>query len=425
MAAKATKKIVRRRRPSGATSVCAALCGLLCVGSPTMAQVSPGNGYDPVFPVLFPNPTGANGYEELTQAGDLAQGSKVWGLGEKSGATLAMERMILNDPDIRRALALMRAGLRKPMVSLRDPKTAGADTISSHFALFRELERLMKIEQHLALADGRVDDALSAMEDGLRLAQCLPADGIISALVRISMDAVAINLIARNKGQLAYRDCERVERICESFLAVPDTFAAALEGERDFAVKMYRNQRMTPAAVIEMAYPPSTDEEGKEEETPEERAFREYAQAHPDEIENKLNQAADGIAAYYNAWIGEAKKPVWERKPSPLPKGDNFVGPLMEAALPTLGLAQGKQDSDRTNLHLLGTFAALQRYHWKWNCYPATLQALRSPLLTQDPFTGDYLIYKREGEAYDLHSVGPFSEETKKRTSLYLPYRAK
>src|SRR5437016_4931536 len=84
------------------------------LGAPTFGEAQNPQDSRPLFPQIFPNPTGMNGFEEIVQAGELAQKSKpdaVIG----SGVTLAEKRRVVNERHNRQALALLRAGLAKPL----------------------------------------------------------------------------------------------------------------------------------------------------------------------------------------------------------------------------------------------------------------------------------------------------------------------
>src|SRR5260221_7567379 len=69
------------------------------------------------FAQLFPNPSGANGYEEFVKAGDLASNSDACLKFENGDGyhNLSEMRLVLVDPGVRQALMLVRMGLRKPV----------------------------------------------------------------------------------------------------------------------------------------------------------------------------------------------------------------------------------------------------------------------------------------------------------------------
>ena len=397
---------------------------VLCsAGGAAGAQDAPEGRPKAMYSQLFPNPTGNNGYEELMQASDLARGSKALNDAMYGEATLTTKRLALADPDVKRALSLIHIAFVKPVVSPRDPAKMTFASLFPELAELRNLARLIGIVEYVALADGKTGGALDAMDDGLRMARLLPADSIISALVFVALDAIAVSNIARHPTQLSYRDCERLEMLCEKWLRDTDSFSAAFASERNMMQKQFKEQPMNADNLLQMTTPDESEENGGAEKSPEEKALEKRLTEHPEDVKKLLQQALENINKAYDRLIDEAKKDAWERKPLNEPETDLAVKAITDALTPTFAQILNKQDQDKANLHLLGTFAALERYKWIHRHYPDNLKDLRAPLLALDPSTGALLIYKREGNGYDLHSAGSLGEDGKTRTPVYLPYR--
>ncbi len=385
----------------------------------------------PVFPQLFPHPTGNNGYEELMLAADLAQDCKPLTEAMDSNATLTAKRKALERPDVKRALALIHIAFVKPITSPRDPaKNTFETAFFVDLAAFRNLARLLGIAQYVALADGKMGVALDALEDGLRLARVIPAESLISALVFVAVDAIALSSMARHTTQLSLRDSERLERICEKCLRDTDSFAASLAGERDMVMRQYQDKAPTPDDLLKIINPfPDQSSSEEPDTTPEERALQARLKDHPGDAARIHQQAVVQITAFYNRMIAEANQEAWERSPfaeKPLKNPTQFeraVKAIADTIIPNFANILSKQDQGRANLHLLGTFAALQRYRWLHRHYPDSLRELHTPVLTIDPCTGAFLVYKKSGNSYDLHSAGTLGEDGKSRTPIYLPYR--
>ena len=87
-----------------------ALLALVLI-SPVSAQEPEKAPSSPVFQQLFPEPTGANGYEEIVMAGDLVRGSQTMAAAEEPGATLAAKRRALGDPKNRSSRQLAQPPL--------------------------------------------------------------------------------------------------------------------------------------------------------------------------------------------------------------------------------------------------------------------------------------------------------------------------
>ena len=79
----------------------------LCLGiaGSARAQDAPPVVEPPAFPHLFPQPTGANGYEEWVQAGDLIRDNTLLADAMNADATLTFKRKVLADPAVQQPTA--------------------------------------------------------------------------------------------------------------------------------------------------------------------------------------------------------------------------------------------------------------------------------------------------------------------------------
>jgi len=158
--------------------------------------------------------------EELILAGEWANQSQLLQDAQNPGATLSLKRHTLQDPPVVRGLALMRAGLNKPIHTVHSKM--GVKTVFPQMALFRMLARLMAIEQYVLLADGKVSQAIDSMVDGARLGEAVQQESMISGLVGISIDTIAATMIARHLDQLSARDCDRLSNVVNLWLKAGD-----------------------------------------------------------------------------------------------------------------------------------------------------------------------------------------------------------
>src|ERR1044071_6387605 len=124
--------------------------------------------YEDIFREFFPSPTGQNGYEELVKAGDVIKESALWKTMEPrmGELTLAEQRQLMSDPAVRRALDLMRLGIRKPVITPH--KNGDDETRFPELSRFRSVARLLSIEMYVQLADGKVSQAIDTLADTLR-----------------------------------------------------------------------------------------------------------------------------------------------------------------------------------------------------------------------------------------------------------------
>lgn len=378
-----------------------------------------------VFQQVIPKPTGKNGYEELIYAGELAKQSELLARASEENATLTLKRQALNEPGIQRALAFLRAGLAKQTFS---PRTEIDDeTLLPEFALFRNLARLLAVEQYVRLADGNVGGAIDSLRDGLLLGYRTQTDTLISGLVGVAIDAVVMGRFIRHIEQCSVRDCNRLLQVTGQWLEAPSPLVAVMESERAGIQRILQKYKNDPkgllplirgAADIESDTEPSALEKLLEADSPNLASVIEGASA-------LLMQSHDSILA-------NLRRPAWERKPIPRPDEKTPTGQLANSLLVDPSRVVDRYETERASIRLLGVHAAIRRYRWEHDRLPDTLQDLRldKPFLL-DPFTGETLIYRREGETYELYSAGPEArgEDGKpipgKRAPVYLPFRAR
>ena len=178
-----------------------------------------------VFQQLFPKPTGQNGFEDLVMAGELARSSARLTKTFEAGATLTDKRAALDDPDVRRALLLVRQGLAKPIVN---GLSANDGLTFSVFSVLRNLARLLAVEQYVLLADGKVSAAIDSLRDGLRIGYIVQSEKLVGSLVGVAIDSIVLNALARRLDQLSARDCEKVMALAQEWLRSPDPAITAL-----------------------------------------------------------------------------------------------------------------------------------------------------------------------------------------------------
>ena len=290
------------------------LLGSLCgVNGAVRAQDAANEKPKSVFQQLFPHPTGNNGYEDLILAGDLIRGNAALNGAMQFNTSLGLKRKALEDPDVKRALTLVHTAFVKPFVSPRDPAKMTFASLFPDFAELRNLARLFSIVEYVALADGKTGEALDAMDDCLRMARLIPADSIISALVFVAVDAIAVNNIAVHKAQLSYRNSERLEALCEKWLRDTDSFASAFAAERNMLQNQFKAQPMDAENLLQMTMSDTSEENGNVEKSPEEKALEKRLTAHPEDAKKLLQQALENINKSYDRLIDAAKK---ERRPT-------------------------------------------------------------------------------------------------------------
>jgi hypothetical protein len=374
------------------------------------------------FSQLFPQPTGQNGYEDIVVAGDLIQNNTLLAAAEQPNATLAHMRAALADPACRRALALMRRGLTKPMQSPRtriDFITAFPD-----LALLRNLARLIKIEQYVFLSEGRTTAAIQCLRDALRLGEAVRGETIISGLTALLTESILLYPLCIRKEQWTEADCKRLLQISQNYLAQTDGGRAALEGERRSTLAgMERLLADFESSESEYRF----GEGGKEGETgllkqewvtlKQDAAAREKFAA---ELRRRINNKFDEAIAANPLSL----TPVAVQSPD-----RTLMGTLSGVLLPELRLVRRRYVNRMIQFQLLGVHAGIQRFRWQHNRLPASLNEINLKELVGDPFSGELLQYRLTGsDTYSLSSIGPVHAPTegeirddKRRDPIFLP----
>ncbi len=327
-----------------------------------------------LFQEIFPQPTGQNGYEEIVAAGEMLAKSALFVEGEQAGLgtlTLTKKRALLADPPVREALILFRQGLAK---SLHTPRDKSQDPALKAFGLYRRLARVLAVELYVCCADGRMSQAIGALEDGLRLGYAVQRDSLIGGLVGVAIDAVGIGEVQKHLDQLSEKDCSRLIRLAKAWHDAPDPAIEAMAAERELIL-------------------------------------RNLAGEFPTDTDFPREQVLAGMRARLDHYAANLTKPVWERQPPPPLQGNpivaDYINKLGETLDPLFLKTQTVFVRDQAKMQILGVHASVRQYRWEHDSLPDSLGPLRLGPLGLDPFTGKPLRYRVMGAAsYELSSEG-------------------
>lgn len=404
-------------------SLVAVLFGLTLAGA--AAQTPKPVQYPPpgtVLRQLFPKPTGLNGYEDLVLAGEWIRGHKLLDAAQAPNATLTLKRRALSDPKVARARRLLRQGLSKPIQSPH--KEIDVETYFPQYALFRNLARLLAVEQYVLLADGKVGQAIDSLRDGLKLGYLIQSDTLISGLVGIAVDAIVLQRLARHMDQWSARDCERLVALANEWLNQPNPVARVFAAERDMALRMVGKLRSDANAVQEITG--GLDDFGLEDD-PRARELAKQIKENPAVVGQMLDRTTERIRSHFDALLASLRLPYWERPPMEEARGDSPYDILYEMLIPAMLAAMDRYAQEQATVQLLGVHAAIRRYRWEHDRLPNSLDELKVGRLAIDPFTGQPLVYRRIGDSYELYSAGPLDRGTEEkppsggRVPVYLP----
>jgi hypothetical protein len=358
---------------------------------------------------VVPKPTGANGYEDLLAAVDALRTSRRFAAVEEAASpTLDAKRRALRDPPVLRALELVRRGLGKPVTSPREKPDI--HTLFPEYGGLRSLARLLATQQYVLLADGRVSEAIGSLRLGLRLGTAIQTDTLLSGLVGIAADAVALRRLGSHLDQLSARDCEQLFQLCRDWLQAPDPAPRILETERRFGKQLLADMWKREVAPHELLGPPApggplSEVERKARQTSDDldRAVK----GPPAALAALLDRTEKQLDALYNRMIAEFQKPAWERKLPAPPDGDELPDRLIAMIMPAITQTSDKYTGIRAQVQLLACHAAIRRHRWEHDRLPVSLAEVKLGDLAVDPFNGQPFRYEPRGRQYRLTSIGP------------------
>jgi hypothetical protein len=366
------------------------------------------------FVKLFPNPTGLNGYEDLVRAGDILQNSPVWqALEHPAGEeppTLAMKRRAIADPIVRAALEALRAGLQKPITSPH--AKLDDETVFPELAPFRSLARLLGHEIYVQLADGRVTQAIETLGLALKFGYVIQQDTVLSGLVAIAVDAIAIRPIGDHLDQLSVRDCDKLLAVAREWLELPDPAIAIIQKEKKLAMETFNKYKADPPKLLKLLDPGVQTTETRQRFDELHQTFA----ANPNAATGIFEDSARILSGQYDQAIENVNRPAWDRKPYP-PVDQSTPGGFLAAEFgggQILTRILDRYTREQAQVQLLGIHAAIHRRIWELNSPPDSLIELKLGKLIIDPFSGRPFEYKRlEGSRYTLSSIGPIDRDAK------------
>jgi hypothetical protein len=386
--------------------VAALLCvvGLACVaGVGAVAQDE-----DPPkasFQKLFPHPTGANGYEEIVMAADLAQDSERRNDLQRQGITLTDLRSGVAESDRRRALALLRAGLAKPIYSPRARPDITFTTTFPDLQGMRSVARLLAADIRVSFADGRGAEATADLERGLRLGSLLHGETLIGSLVGLACNNIVVGAFSRHLDQLSARDCDRVFSLVRAWTKLPDPAVSALEAERELILRSLMRLRNDPKLALETARSLIGAETFAQLEAEQPALVSQYL-GNADNLARLVDDVAARVSVQIERALDEMRKPPWQRQRVEHEPDASPAGILSGMIVPSYNSAGARFAASRQAVSLLGVHAAIRRHQWEHDSLPASLEVLRLGGMATDPVSGKPFAYRRTGErTYELRAL--------------------
>jgi len=352
------------------------------------------------FPTLFPQPTHNNGYEEFVLAADLiVNNAKREAFESDLNPTLALKRQVLEDPEVKEALRLVRAGLNKPVFSPRT--TIDESARFTELIYFRSLGRLLAAEQYVAFADGRVDAAINSLRVGLAFGYRVQTDCFTNGIFGVGLQKRVLTEFSKHLDQLSVYQCNEVRRLVEDFLSVESPAARLLALERDNALKVLEAKRAHPDGLLEwlQGFGGFDDDGNPDADT---LAIQNLLKNSPAGVSAVLDDARNRVHDLYDQVLSNMRLPLAQRKPFATDKANSPGAAIARLLLQDPQFILDQYATDEEQLHLIGVHALIHRYRWDHAALPNALAELRAPNLMKDANTGAEVVYTRDGDRYTL-----------------------
>ena len=381
-----------------------------------------------IFPQIFAKYSGANGYEDLVIAGDILQSSKA-SEHEDEILTLAQKRKALQDPDIARALNMVHDAVQKPIFQPRNPNKIDQNTLFPEYGPLRKLSRFIAMKEYVFLADGNTGAAIDTMFDGMKMGRGVQGGTIISGLVGIAIDSIALNPIARRYDQLSTRNCDQILVVVREALEWGGGASETFKTEESANLKLlesFRDSQKFKDFIAAGYFDPLHPTESELTAAAATQPLRNYIDRNPNGINALIDKTIPLVKRHFAEVQNSLKQPYFNRKKQTEPDPNSSIEALLYSnVIGVFDQVVKKYAQLETMFHLLGTHASIMKYQWNHRQLPESLEALRedrlyAPEIITDPFSGKPLIYKVIGGSYDLHSVGSPDDG-----DYYLPYRPK
>ncbi len=363
----------------GAAAACVAVVGALYVRAGSHTP------YVPPAPRL-PVP---NAYDDYMAAADMVRRSRGGAaLLSGQGPSLAAEQVAVaaNQP----ALALIRSAFTR---QCRAPAVRSI-VAPSPTANARWLEGLLQAESDVRAARGDVVGALSSALDLEQVALDIERGGSLAHAVasRRAEDA-AQALMASLVDQLPASDAApmagRLRRLLDTREPLPDI----VRHNRDAALAQALEVDGSSGGLAGNALP----------STPQGAWWR------PHNVKGRVvwralrERTLRDIEDYSAAALRECAKPAWQREQVPEPSSE--VAAMLAGSLSSEAT---RYDVATARSRIVLAALSIRAYQAQHGRLPASLADLRlPPEMTQDPFSGKPLVYRRAGADYLLYSVGP------------------
>lgn len=315
----------------------------------------------------------------------------------------AFERLLANETTVQ-ALKLIEQAAARPRCNFDLPYAQGTTLIIPHVNGMIDVGIILQARMALEMRRGDAEAAWRDLETTLRMADALRDEPVlISALVRVAMFRMALASVTMMSNLTLPNDAAAARL---SMLAAPADdiapFIRAMDGERLIYGEAPFNLNFMQNA-LESLPSPSEKHSGLTRWVLLRFSYRPLLQAN---YADYLRGAGKEVA--------DAAHPFWENpsfENTQVITAKDFLLPNMSKLflLPALTRIRPVMANLQANARVVQTGLALLRHKIAHGAYPPTLAEVDPSFLAEiplDPFTGQPLVYRPEGDGFVLYSLG-------------------
>lgn len=430
--------------------------GLFQIPTPTADTRQTQEPYKTLLQQVVSQPTGVNGYEDLLMAAEVVR-NKQLGIylswtpdsyeallarlkDEPKGSGIEkqlweLERVPKEDVELARhldgmtrlevwreaskrygaALEYLAKGVRK---KIWDPREKfNASTLFPEFAYMKSVAKLADIAAFVAFADGRSLQGTKYLLDSYQLGVSLESGVLISNLVGIAIESIALAGIERHLDSISRADAVLIEATVPNLLAGPPRILKCLEYEQQMTIQSIADVLLGKDSASDTIGVYGEKDDGWtalaiqiKALSPQQRdALLQRARGR---IEQSLIPERKKYSGPESGWVppptNQQSSAAEEEEGFRAPASPTaFVDELTDSSTYVFSQAGSAAAKSRTQLRLLGLSAAVIRYKWDTGKMPTNLRDAVKPELVKDPLSGEEFAYERQGAwGFRVYSKG-------------------
>ncbi len=395
-----------------------------------------------LFQQTIPNPTGRNGYEEYVMACDLVRNSDAVTLATASptlfeeiissyesqrGAGKVDEELPsrqryemakkyrsytilqLRQESLKlggRALDLLHRGNQKQVF---DPRTKmDMDTLFPEYAWMRGLGRVAVAGAYVAFSEGRTKQGTQYLCDAMILGQNLTDGVLISRLVGVSIQALALAAFEKHLPNMARPDALMMEDLAPKLILNPPAAVRSLEREFAFMASGMEVVFDHRDNYIDFIGTGQTQESAQSHIAKMTLADKRQV---TDLAKRKLSRLRETTLAIYrqpeSTWTDDN---VGDNDPNfsniQIRSNNDLADLLVESFTPVFSQIGTAEVRNRTQIRLLALAGSVIRFRWENDRWPNSLVEVAGERGVFDPANGGKFQYEVQGNGFRVYSEG-------------------